>query len=472
MKLKRKMRERINYIFTCFMVVLAVSSGIFPSMTRVAKAEGVMFSSQVPSYSFNGENEITVFNKIGFYHLQAIGGSNVYGYDVSNDPKIKGRYIDADNDPSTFSSSSMEYVPNGEVEAAFLFVSPDNIKSSTETFIQGPKDGRFYFDKSIDGVYDVTEFIKKEGAGHYWGKNLWLQNPLAIPWGNDALANWDIVFVEKNENLPPMMTKLNYYSGIHTGTYPNFTATLSDQPFLTKQAGSLKGSMVASVYGGNQNINNDQYRITAYKNNQVLIDSFMSDSTRDQNNFWNGSITKNGQNVSTRNPDRTPANTDIYNFDFTGSPYFPAGLDRIDQTFKVQPVNDNGSVDGYEPHFWGVALEVIPPNLEISKSVKNKEGKPYYEVGDTVVYSIVTKNTVNETVAKNVKIEDDVPEGLQIAEGTLKASHHAVPEYSNGKIMANFGHVSDTDERTVTFEAKILDTQAGNTIKNAATVKS
>ncbi|WP_222126666.1 hypothetical protein [Paenibacillus sp. 32O-W] len=50
---------------------------------------------------------------------------------------------------------------------------------------------------------------------------------MSIPWGNDALANWDIVFVEKNEDLPPMMTKLNYYNGIHTGTHPDFTATLS-----------------------------------------------------------------------------------------------------------------------------------------------------------------------------------------------------------------------------------------------------
>lgn len=441
-------------------------------MTGIAKAGADMYSSQVPAYPFNGKNVITVFDKIGFYHLHAIGGSNVNGYDVSPDPKIKGRYIDADNDSTTFSSTSMEYVPNGEIEAAFLYVIPNNIQISTSsqpgTYIQGPKGGKLFFDKAINGVYDITDFVKQEGAGHYWGKNLILQNPLSIPWGGDALANWDIVFVDKNENLPPMMTKLNYYFGSRT----NNPSTLSDQPFLTKQTGSLKGSMVAGVYGGNRNIDNDQYKIIAYKNNQIVNDSFMSDSARAENNFWNGSITKNGQNISSRNPDRTPANTDIFNYDFTGSPYFPAGIDRLDQVFTAEPVNSAGSVDGYSPHFWGVALEVIPPELVINKSVKNKENKTYYEVGDTVEYSIVAKNKVDGTVAKSVTIEDEVPEGLQFVEGTLKASHNAVPEYKNGKISVNFGHVSDTDERMVTFEAKILDNQAGKTIKNIANVKS
>ncbi|MDP4098345.1 isopeptide-forming domain-containing fimbrial protein [Paenibacillus sp. P96] len=199
----------------------------------------------------------------------------------------------------------------------------------------------------------------------------------------------------------------------------------------------------------------------------------MSDSTREENNFWNGSITKNGQNVSTRNPDRTPANTDIYNYDFTGSPYFPPGVDRLDQIFTAQAQSPGSGLDGYLPHFWGAALEVIPPALEISKNVKNKlVDKTDYEVGDTVVYTIIARNTVADTVAKNVTIEDELPEGLEFIEGTLQASHNTVPEFNDGKITANFGHVSDTDERIVTLEARILNSQAGNTINNVASVKS
>ncbi|WP_242280821.1 isopeptide-forming domain-containing fimbrial protein [Bacillus cereus group sp. BfR-BA-01347] len=477
----KKYGRRFKQTIVSLLAFLLVFSGVAPSTAlptvhaETTSSTSDMLSSQVPSYSFNGKNEITAFNAIGPYHLQAIGGSNVLGYDVSNDPKIKGRYVDADNDSSTFSSSSMEYVPNGEVASAFLYISPNNIKSSTDatpTFIQGPKGGKLLFDKSITGVYDITEFVKREGAGQYWGKNLWLQNPLSIPWGQDALANWDIVFVEKNESLPPMMTKLNYYNGVNTGSHPDFKATLSDQPFMTKQEGSLKGSMVASVYGGNKNIDNDQYRIVAYKDNQIVNDSYMSDSARAENNFWNGSITKNGQNISTRNPDRTPANTDIFNFDFTNSPYFPAGVDKVDQMFSAKPINAGGSTDLHYPHFWGVALEVIPPKLEISKTVKNSlKDKTNYEVDDTVVYSVVAKNTVGGTTAKNVIIEDEIPEGLVLVEGTIKASHNAIPEYNNGKITVNFGNVSDTDERIVTFEAKISNDQTGKTINNIASVK-
>ncbi|WP_156324088.1 isopeptide-forming domain-containing fimbrial protein, partial [Bacillus sp. JCM 19034] len=442
------------------------------SQMVITSSEDV-YSSQFPSYPFNGPGAITVFDKIGFYHLQAIGGSNVNGYDVSPDPAIKGRYIDVDGDSSTFSSTSMEYIPNGEVEAAFLYILPNNIQTTTDgelgTFIEGPSGGRILFDSTPHVVYDITDFVKQEGAGHYWGKNIILRNPLSVPWGSDVIANWDIVFVEKNDDLPPMMTKLNYYFGSRTDN----PSTLSDEPFLTKQTGSLMGSMVASVYGGNENIGNVQYQIISYKDGQVVNSSFMSDSTRDENNFWNGSITKNGQNISTRNPDRTPANADIFNYNFTDSIYFPAGIDRLDQIFTAEPVDDRGSVDGYSPHFWGVALEIIPPELEINKEVSNKLGdNSHYEVGDTVVYTIVAKNTVDGTIAKNVTIEDEIPSGLEFIEGTLQASHNVTPDYNNGKITADFGNVSDTDERTVTFEAKILDDQAGNTIKNIAVVNS
>ncbi|KAB2394983.1 isopeptide-forming domain-containing fimbrial protein [Bacillus cereus] len=440
-----------------------------------------MFSSQVPSYSFSGKNIITAFNKIGTYHLQAIGGSNVFGYDVSNDPKIKGKYIDSDNDSSTFSSSAMEYVPNGAIESAFLYILPNSVQVTKDgqpgTFIQGPKGGRFFFEMALNGVYDITDFVKQEGAGQYWGKNLILPNPLSIPWGGDALANWDIVFVEKNESLPPMMTKLNYYFGSRTDN----PTTLSEEPFLTKQEGSLKGSMVASVYGGNQNIGNDQYKIIAYKDNQVVNESYMSDSTRDENNFWNGNITKNGKNISTRNPNRTPANTDIFNYDFTDSPYFPAGIDRIDQIFTAKPINANGSVDGYSPHFWGVALEVMPPKknpvLESEKIAKNLQNKNI-EVGDEIEYTIKTRNTVSDSIVKNAVIEDQLPEGLEYVPGTLQVNGKPVTDaegddnghYVQGKFTGQLGDITDTEWHTVVFHAKVKAGQAGQDIQNTAKV--
>lgn len=166
----KKYGRRFKQTIVSLLAFLLVFSGVAPSrVLQTVHAETAlstrdMLSSQVPSYSFSGKNIITAFNKIGLYHLQAIGGSNVLGYDVSNDPKIKGRYVDADNDSSTFSSSSMEYVPNGEIEAAFLYILPNSVQVTKDgqpgTFIQGPKGGRFFFEKALNGVYDITDFIK------------------------------------------------------------------------------------------------------------------------------------------------------------------------------------------------------------------------------------------------------------------------------------------------------------------------
>jgi uncharacterized repeat protein (TIGR01451 family) len=83
------------------------------------------------------------------------------------------------------------------------------------------------------------------------------------------------------------------------------------------------------------------------------------------------------------------------------------------------------------------------------------ESKERYEVGDTVVYTIQSRNTVEDSLLENLKITDVLPEGLTFVEGSLEVSHGGTGLYEDGKITAEFGEVKDTDWRTVTFEATI-----------------
>ncbi|MEQ6000864.1 isopeptide-forming domain-containing fimbrial protein [Bacillus amyloliquefaciens] len=97
-------------------------------------------------------------------------------------------------------------------------------------------------------------------------------------------------------------------------------------------------------------------------------------------------------------------------------------------------------------------------------------GKEKYEAGDTVVYTIKTRNTVSDGKVENLVISDDLPAGLKYVEGSLKASNGGKATIKDGKITANFGDVTDTEWRTVTFQAKIESGYAGKTIINVATV--
>ncbi|QRZ93471.1 isopeptide-forming domain-containing fimbrial protein [Bacillus sp. LJBS06] len=118
-------------------------------------------------------------------------------------------------------------------------------------------------------------------------------------------------------------------------------------------------------------------------------------------------------------------------------------------------------------------VKVYPRNpvLESEKTVKNLDAdKEKYEAGDTVVYTIKTRNTVSDGKVENLVILDDLPAGLKYVEGSLKASNGGEATFKDGKVTANFGDVTDTEWRTVTFQAKIESGFAGKTITNVATV--
>nr|WP_181218301.1 isopeptide-forming domain-containing fimbrial protein [Bacillus subtilis] len=119
-------------------------------------------------------------------------------------------------------------------------------------------------------------------------------------------------------------------------------------------------------------------------------------------------------------------------------------------------------------------VKVYPriPVLESEKTAKNLDtDKKKYEVGDTVVYTIKTRNTVSDGKVENLVISDELPAGLKYVEGSLKTSNGGEATIKEGKVTANFGDVTDTEWRTVTFQAKIESGYEGKTIKNVATVE-
>ncbi|MED0589037.1 isopeptide-forming domain-containing fimbrial protein [Bacillus subtilis] len=111
------------------------------------------------------------------------------------------------------------------------------------------------------------------------------------------------------------------------------------------------------------------------------------------------------------------------------------------------------------------------PVLESEKTVKNLDSdKEKYEAGDTVVYTIKTRNTVADSKVTDLVISDKLPAGLKYIEGSLKVSHEGKGSFENGKVSADFGDVTDTEWHTVTFQAKIESGYEGKTITNVATV--
>src|SRR5699024_3120866 len=119
--------------------------------------------------------------------------------------------------------------------------------------------------------------------------------------------------------------------------------------------------------------------------------------------------------------------------------------------------------------------EIYPrdPVLEAEKSAVNAEaGKEKFEVGDTIIYTVQTRNIVSDSLVEDLVITDVLPEGLAFVEGSIEVSHGGEAEFTDGTITASFGDVEDTEWRTVTFETVIESGQSGKEIENTAQITS
>ncbi|WP_355319158.1 isopeptide-forming domain-containing fimbrial protein [Paenibacillus jiagnxiensis] len=134
----------------------------------------------------------------------------------------------------------------------------------------------------------------------------------------------------------------------------------------------------------------------------------------------------------------------------------------------------------------GTIVKVYPraADLVSNKTAVIQEKAPgntdavHPEVGDTLQYTIQTRNTIAESVVTNLTISDTVPAGLEYVPGTLTVDGVSVSDdegddagdYAGGGIIGRFGDVMDTDWHTVAFQVKVLPGQAGKDIPNTATV--
>ncbi|MED0971554.1 isopeptide-forming domain-containing fimbrial protein [Bacillus paramycoides] len=124
-----------------------------------------------------------------------------------------------------------------------------------------------------------------------------------------------------------------------------------------------------------------------------------------------------------------------------------------------------------------VIINLKEAKLESKKTAKNLQDKNI-EVGDEIEYTIQTRNTISDSIVKNVAIEDQLPEGLEYVPGTLQVNGQAVTDaeaddngqYIKGKVTGKLNDITDTEWHTVVFHAKVKAGQAGKEIQNTAKV--
>jgi len=125
-----------------------------------------------------------------------------------------------------------------------------------------------------------------------------------------------------------------------------------------------------------------------------------------------------------------------------------------------------------------------PPELESKKTVTIQQkatgntDAAHPEVGDTLLYTIQSRNIVSNSLVSNLVISDTIPVGLDYVPGTLRVDKVSVTDaqgddkghYAAGKVAGQLADIVDTNWHTVQFEAIIQAGQAGKNIRNVAEV--
>ena len=354
----------------------------------------------------------------------AFNDNSVYNHNVDM------RYIDIDGDASTFSSSSADLgIPDPScyriIHAGLYWgavtdgAAPiENVKFRGPTGGYNDIVGTVIFDAngtSVDGgdsfsyacYADVTSIVTSLGTdlGTYTVANVSSaegETSTFSPYnGTGYSAGWSLFIVYENPTMPgKSITSFDGFSAISVpGGNPSLDIPVSG--FRTVPAPTpVRANFAFATLEGDSPILGDQL---------LLNGSNLSTADRPATNFFNSSVTQlSALPVNNRNPN----STNTLGFD-TGVMVVPnPGNTVIANGATSGTVRLETSGDTYFPYFFALAVDIIEPNIVLTKIVEdalgNDIGGQLVNLGDELNYVIGFQNTGNDD-ATNLLIRDILP---------------------------------------------------------------
>ena len=366
-------------------------------------------------------------------------GNNILG--PNNDPfndgsvynhNVNMQYIDIDGDPTTFSSSSADLeIPNPNcyrIIYAGLYwgaVNPGN-QPITQVKLKGPSGdyqdvtGTLIFDangSTIDGgdsfsyacFANVTAFVTSFGSGADLGTYTVANVSSGLgetanfnPYnGTGQSAGWSLFIVYEDPTLPgKSITSFDGFSAISVpGGNPNLDIPVDG--FRTVPAPApVRANFAFATLEGDSPILGDRLRLNGVS---------LSTTDRPVANFFNSSVTRLDATLVNN---RVPNSTNTLGFD-TGTIAIPNPGNSVianDATSGVIRLETSG--DTYFPYFFAFAVEIIEPDIVLTKIVEddtgNDIGGQLVDLGDSLNYVIGFQNVGNDN-ATNFQIRDVLP---------------------------------------------------------------
>ncbi|MFV0400839.1 MAG: InlB B-repeat-containing protein [Oscillospiraceae bacterium] len=404
------------------------------AFTRPPATSQDFLSSSFAQYNANGGTGSQLFSGVGQYRFQIFGNSNVWGFDYSN----KHEYINVHPDRTAlgyYNSTSMTYVQEGvKIKKAILYMTDTYYNWSgaktdrSSTFIEGPKGGRILFDDGYRDVYfDITDFIKQEGSGEYWGINIDCQSSSASNYDIDA--GWHIIVIEEDEDFNYRQMSLRGYNLVmqNTNRYVKASDGYSGSA-LYPPASGITGQYLISVGGGNNTYAGDTAHIRAFNSLGATMSTVQIQETtanRPSSNFFRGIISKNRQPNLNRNPTRVPANIDLAVSEiYTTDSYLPAGLSDI-------AVGVATSTDRIYLYAIGAAVDIGVPDIGVNNYIGGTtDSSAEFAIGSKVDIDTTFDKATNGFSLDGMKFSVVLPENTSLDTSSVTVTGVTSSSYS------------------------------------------
>ncbi|WP_308990629.1 T9SS type B sorting domain-containing protein [Mariniflexile litorale] len=216
-------------------------------------------------------------------------------------------------------------------------------------------------------------------------------------------GGWTLVIIYESPTLPSkFISVFDGYAGVGGGT----SIDIPVSGFQTLPAPSpVVARIGVSALEGDYGITGDSFRFKASTSAAFTI---ISDALSPTNNFFNSRITNNGAYVNNRNPN----STNTLGFDIKNV-IIPNPLNNVlpnDATAGDLKLTTSG--DGYGAFVTSFAVDIIEPNILLTKTVEdalgNDIGGANVNLGDELNYVIGFQNIGNDDATK-LTIRDILP---------------------------------------------------------------
>lgn len=327
---------------------------------------------------------------------------------VSNG-SLYSQYIDIDNDPSTFmsSSDSLNLPDCSDISYAYLVwagaASKNNPKLADINKVKIKSNNGLYINLIADEIVDstntnlfggsyycfknVTSLIKAAGSKSRWTvANIVSQSTPPNLVGStpdwNKFSGWGLVIVYKNET--ENLRQLTVYKGLSLILIGKPPILLPFEGFKTPNQGPVTFEFGDISWDGDRDYKGDSLSIKSGKNSNY---QFISDNMNSIDNIFNSTISNKGVLTPYRKPSYNNnfcIDADIFSPDNTTKKYIGWGENSL--SLKLTTGNE-----GYLTQVVSMAIDANIPDDRLGMKVKDLNGG-VVQPGDTLEYTLLACN--------------------------------------------------------------------------------